>query len=128
MRNAYLGTVTCAVLLLLSSPALAGTVSDAEVGAAQMQMIDRVEKTVEKYATQIKMDWSYVSYCKSEMNLHTSTHVGINDIPFGVDYNKITDSEYLKAVITVREQFETSYLKLCLANAKNQLAEAARSK
>ena len=107
-------------------PVAAEPVDSRAVASAQNQLIARVKAEIEAYARQIKVDPSLISYCRSELALRTSQYPANGQVPFGVNYNQIKDSEYLDLVINVRETHESWYLKLCLANAKIALRTAAQ--
>lgn len=115
-----------ALSVLGCTAALADPVSSADVEKAQIDMIVRVDRDVTKYANELGIDAPYLSYCRSDMHLRTFNHPANGAIPFGVNYNSITDSTKLSQVISVREDYERSFLMLCLANAKNVLAQAAK--
>ena len=112
------------VLIVTSSYVKADPVSQKDVMQAQFQMLNRVSTTVNQYAEKIGMDPAWISYCRSQMRLQTFQHPTDGAIPFGVNYNSITDSETLDNVIYARESFERGYLILCLARTKNELVEA----
>lgn len=101
-------------------------VSKDDVQRAQGEMLMRVLDAVNSYARQINIEHGYVNYCLEELHLRTREHPTDGYIPFGVNYKKITDSENLARVIKSRENYERSFLILCLANAKNTLREAGR--
>ena len=113
-------------VLLASDGVCADPVTSGDVSKAQAQMLSRVANAVDRYAVEIGIDRAYVTYCRSAMYLQSFAHPANGAVPFGVDYNRITDSDNLKLVLTVREEYETSFLILCLANAKNALRDAKR--
>lgn len=111
---------------IFSAPVVAEPVSEETVQRVQGEMMNRVSEAAARYARQISLDQTYVSYCNGELYLKTYQHPANGYIPFGVNYNEIRDSERLSLVLSSREAYEKSYLILCLANAKNALREAAR--
>ena len=77
------------ILLFMScvcSTAIADPVTSGDVSKAQEAMINRVSKEVDQYAKKIGMSQSWVSYCWSELHLHTYQHPPNGEIHFGVDY------------------------------------------
>jgi hypothetical protein len=120
--------LVAAVALTVSHLASADPVTPAQVSAAQGQMLARISSAVEKYANHSRLDPAYVSYCRGELDLKTSTYPGNGLIPFGVNYNEIYDSETLDTVIAAREAYERSFMFLCLASAKNTLRKAEQDK
>ena len=96
-----------------------------DVDKAQIEMSHRVSATVKTYAARIGIEPWYVSYCKNNMKLETSLYPTNGLVPFGVDYKGITDVKTLDLVISNREAFETGYIQLCLAEAKNILKTAS---
>lgn len=79
-----------------------------------------------RYVTEIGIDPAYVAYCYADMHLRSFNHPINGQIPFGVNYNNITDASNLKQIISVREKYEKSFVILCLANAKNALVQAGK--
>ena len=114
--------------MVLSSAVEAEPVTSAQVSAAQVQMLSRIGTAVEKYAKRLHLDPTYISYCHGELALKTSNYPANGLTPFGVNYNQVTDSEYLDTVIRAREGYEQSFMFLCLANAKNTLRAAEQGK
>jgi hypothetical protein len=124
--NARFLLAVLAISIISARPVAAEPVDSQVVANAQRQMIARVEAEIEVYARKIKIDPSLISYCRSELALRTSQYPANGQIPFGVIYGQIKESEYLDIVINMRERHETWYLKLCLANAKIALKTAAQ--
>jgi hypothetical protein len=125
MKPFIFSAFICAVLLNPISAA-ADPVTQAGVNNAQSQMLARIHDAVARHAAEIEIDPMYVSFCQSEMHLRTFSHPTNGYIPFGVNYNSITDSERLEHVLSAREAYETSFMFLCLANAKNALRQAKK--
>jgi hypothetical protein len=110
--------------LLMFAPAKAA-ISEIETGNAQGAMLKRIDSVVAEYVERRGIDESYVDYCRTKLNMETSREPSNGMIPYGADYTKMATSEELRTVISSRENFERSYLILCLANAKNTLAETS---
>jgi hypothetical protein len=117
--------LTLVLPIVVASTASADPVSRDQVMRAQGDLERRVDLAVATYAAHIGM-MQYTQYCLTEMNRVTSGHTIDGSIPFGVNYNEITDSDMLAHVVQVRESYERSFQILCLANAKNSLREAER--
>ena len=113
-------------ILVISNQAFGAPITANDVQKAQSDLLFRVAFTIRDYAKEIDMEGVWVDYCQSEMHLHRYQHPTDGQIPFGINYNSIDDSDRLELVINTREAFEIGFLKLCLARAKNDLAEAAR--
>lgn len=91
---------------------------------AQSAMLMRVQRVIEDYAARIGLGPAYVTYCYSKMDLDTR-HEPDGQIPFGFNYRTSSD-EQVKLALKIREQFEASYLRLCLADAKIKLDSARK--
>lgn len=91
----------------------------------QGEMLTRIEKAIDSYASRLNVPSSVVVYCRVQLQLDTRSAAD-GAIPFGVNYNTIATQEKLKNVIYVREAYETTYLKLCISRAKRDL-DAAES-
>ena|ERR1039458_4405991 len=115
-----------AIVIICSGPVSAAPVTQQEVSRAQGAMLIRVQKAVAAYAQKIGIDASYVSYCQSELDRKTDVLPSNGLIPFGVDYNSITDSDNLKIILDSREAYERSSQILCLARAKASLKAASQ--
>ena len=111
---------------IFCSPGFCEPITSAQVQKAQVEMLNRVDVSVKLFAEKVKIEPWYISYCKSQMNLETVSYPKNGVIPLGVDYSMINDSERLELVIGHREAFETGYMQLCLANAKNALNAALK--
>jgi hypothetical protein len=95
-----------------------------ETGSAQTAMHARIDTVVGTYADELGLETSYISYCRTKMELETSLYPTNGNIPFGIDYRNIPDAETLDYVIRSREAYETNYLRLCLADARATLNSA----
>lgn len=114
-----------AALTLLPSLAYGQTVPDAVADNEQGQMLTREIAEVRGYAAHIGMT-DYVSYCQVKMADEIDLQPRLTgEVPWGVNYHAI-DRQTLTLTLRAREDFERSYLKLCLANAKNSLRDAER--
>jgi hypothetical protein len=114
-----------AALALLASAAHAQNVSDAIAGEEQRKMLMRELGEVRAYAAHIGMS-DYMSYCQTKMADELNLQPRFTgQVPWGVNYHAI-DRQTLTITLQAREDFERSYLKLCLAEAKNALRDAER--
>lgn len=120
VRTAFLA----ALALSFSAPAIA-EVSELETGRAQGEMLKRIDEAVSNYVRQIGIDESYVGYCRTKLGLETNKVPVDGSIPFGINYKAISTSEELNTIITARENFERSFIILCLSSAKQTLNQAA---
>lgn len=112
-------------LVVSASTAVSAQVPQAEVDRAQAAMLNRVMKAVDTYSTRIGIGHDYVTYCYNKMALDESrAPAGL--LPFGADYHNMPDRYQLDTTLSVREQFERSYMTLCLADAKRTLSTAER--
>ena len=110
----------------LAAPlAHAQNVSDAVAGEEQGKMLKRELGEVRAYAAHIGMS-DYMSYCQTKMADELNLQPRFTgQVPWGVNYHAI-DRQNLTITLQAREDFERSYLKLCLAEAKNALRDAER--
>ncbi len=103
---------------------LAISVSSSLADDGQGAMTSRVLKFASAYAEEIELRESFVTYCLTEMNMHTN-HPTDGSIPYGVNYNTAPKST-IDSAVRVREIYEKHYLQLCLADAKTKLTSAKR--
>ena len=103
---------------------VADSVTKSEVSSAQGEMSQRIYDKAREYLKNIKLSDSYLYYCTQELYLKTREHPANGYVPFGVNYNTIKDSKNLDYVISNREDYETAFIVLCLANVKNTLLKA----
>jgi hypothetical protein len=89
---------------------------------AQGAMLMRVQKVTDEYAAALGLAPSVVSYCHTKLRLDTR-HEADGSIPYGFNYRTSAD-EQVQLTLDVREAFETTYLKLCLADVKAKLSSA----
>jgi hypothetical protein len=125
MRALYV-TILMISAALIMVDARADPVSQDEVQRAQGAMLARIELASNTYARKIGLELVYVAYCNEELYLKKFQHPANGQIPFGVNYREIRDSKFLELVVHNREVYETSFMFLCLANAKNVLRSAER--
>lgn len=126
MKTSIPAVLLSSAVLVYLAPALAAPIAQADVDRAQSQMLVHQSEVVNRFAAEIKMDPTFIGYCHNEMYLRTLNHPTNGYIPFGVNYNTIRDSEELRRVLDSREGYETSFMMLCLANAKNALRQARK--
>ena len=93
-------------------------------GRAQVEMFRRIEQATTTYSREIGLSENYIAYCRHELHLKTYAHPRDAYVPFGIDYNTIADQRRLDEIIVARENYETSFIVLCLAKAKKALADA----
>ena len=108
--------------LSLIAPVSALAQSKVDIMTAQGQMHSRVMAVVEKRAKELGVGHDVVTYCRIELNNHTGQIPKDGSIPFGVNYNEISDAGTLKTVIEARESYEKTFLLLCLSRASRELA------
>lgn len=128
LQLSLLGTrmrLELALLIGCIGAPLSAQVPQGDVDRAQAAMLNRVVDAVDAYAAHIGIDRAYVTYCDNRMSLDESrAPAGL--IPFAVDYRNISDKYQLDTILNAREQFERSYLTLCLADAKRTLEAAEK--
>lgn len=107
---------------LLPVAAVAQTKLD--IVTAQVQMSLRVSAVAQQQAQKLGLSEDAVTYCRVKLNYKESTFPQDGQIPFGVNYNKFTDPKELAQVIAAREGYEKTYMRLCLARVKQQIAAA----
>ena len=118
--------VVAAVVESLCLTASSQPLDSAVVDKAQTAMLARIDQAVKAFASQIKVEQSLITYCRGELALRTSLYPANGLVPFGVNYSQIRDMQALDTLIWNRESHETWFLKLCLANARTSMREAAR--
>jgi hypothetical protein len=112
-------------ILGAAANAIAEPVTKAEVQRAQGAMLNRITSAVTAYSTSIGIAAEYVTYCYTKLNLETEGHPQDGSVPYGVNYDTLVEGDELRVIIQVREAYEKSFLKLCLAEAKSTLDRAA---
>jgi hypothetical protein len=123
MPRSWLSIVAAAALLCQTpGPAVAQTVN---TDKAQAEMYKRITAAVDSFAARIEAEGDLVSYCWTELRLHTE-HPPDESVPYGVNYYNIHSQSQLDQIINVREAYERIYLTLCLSRAKQDLAGALK--
>lgn len=108
--------IILAAIAMWISPSAMAQVPALEAAQAQAKMIERVDRSVDKFLKTYKLNGIYGVYCRIQMDLDTNdAPSGL--IPFGVDYSTIPDRKTLDLIIYNRESYETAYMKLCLSKA-----------
>lgn len=92
-----------------------------DVSKAQTDMHARVSVAVDQHASRLGLSRDVVSYCRTELNAHTDTYPKNGAYPFGVNYNELKTQDDLNLVISLRESYEKTYMRLCLSRAKRDL-------
>ena len=123
MRKAL---VAIALIAVFANPRLASAQQAIDTEQAQSQMWSRVIEAAKAYAQSIGIEESWIGYCQEELHLQTYAHPPDGYVPFGVNYDKITDRKRLDEILLVRQTYTTSFITLCLANVKKTLADARR--
>lgn len=114
--------ITLGILILMPSLAMAQPL---DRDKAQSDTMLRVTRSAGAFATQIGLPNLYVNYCLTKLNLSTSNQPKDGSIPYGVSYITATD-ETIRMALSAREQYETGYLRVCLAEAKNAISAASK--
>ncbi len=102
-----------------SDAAFAQKPSKAEKVQVQREMLRRVSRVVNQFSQRIGASEELVSYCDNELRLHTLG--GSNYTAFTRNYKYITDMPTLNHMLLVREKYEVTFLKLCIARAKRDI-------
>jgi hypothetical protein len=89
-------------------------------------MVLRVSRSAGTFAAQIGLPTLYVTYCFTKLNFSTNTQQPKDgSIPYGVSY--ITSpGKTIRMALLAREEYETGYLRVCLAEAKNAISAASK--
>lgn len=91
-------------------------------------MYARIFSAAAAYAKEIGLDPTFSNYCYTDLNMRTNAQPKDGAIPFGFNYNNVPDQKTLDQVISVRENYERSFIILCMANAKKVLNDARNSR
>jgi hypothetical protein len=96
--------------------------------SAHGQSLKRMGAAWNAYADTYKLDRMFITYCQGEMELHTYQYRSNGNYMFSFNYNKhpLLD-ESAQAAISFREQYEMSYILICLAGIKKALDSAKSS-
>jgi hypothetical protein len=92
---------------------------------AQGDMMLRVSRSAGAFAAHIGLPTLYVTYCLTKLNFSTTNQPKDGSIPYGVNYITAPD-ETIRMTLSAREQYETGYLTVCLAEAKNAISAASK--
>lgn len=92
---------------------------------AQSDMLLRLSRSAGAFAAQIGLPKLYVTYCFTKLNLSTKNLPVDGSIPYGVSYITATD-ETIRMTLLAREEYETGYAMVCLAEAKNAISAASK--
>lgn len=103
----------------------AQALSREQVNREQVAMINRISQRIGDYAREISIDPMFIDYCRIDLSLSIKNVPADGSIPYGVNYNTISDKSALETILSAREVYETGFLMICLAEAKAAL-EAAR--
>jgi hypothetical protein len=114
--------LTVGIVILMPSLAMAQPL---DRDKAQGDMLLRVSRSVGAFAAQIGLPKLYVTYCFTKLNLSRKNLPVDGDIPYGVYYNTAND-ETVRLTLSSREEYETGYLMICLAEAKNAISAASK--
>ena len=87
--NVIRNVALCACLTAL--PVTGAPVTKQEFSRAQGKMHTRLIEAVERCAREIEIDREYITYCRSAMDLRVFPYPVNGSIPFGIDYNEISD-------------------------------------
>jgi hypothetical protein len=123
MKNIITTAIACAAFALMATPCLAQPLQPGDADRAQVEMSKREDAVWRAYMATVGLDESYLSYCQTSMELATKQPAD-GQIPFGVNYSTLGTVDKLRLVISVREAFETNFVRLCLADARARLNSA----
>jgi hypothetical protein len=115
-------SVWVAIIVLMPSLAIA---QPFDRDKAQSDMLLRVARSTSAFAAQIGLPKLYSTYCLTKLNLSTKNQPVDGALPYGVNYNTASD-ETVRQTLAVREEYETGYVMVCLAEAKNAISAASK--
>ena len=92
---------------------------------AQSDMLLRMTRSTSAFAAQIGLPKLYATYCLTKLNLSTKDHPKDGFLPYGVNYITASD-ETVRQSLAAREEYETGYMMVCLAEAKNAISAASK--
>jgi hypothetical protein len=110
------------IIILMPSLAMAQPLNRDK---AQTDMLLRVNKSASAFAAQIGLPKLYATYCFTKLNLSKKSLPVDGDIPYGVNYNTASD-ETLRVALSIREEYETGYVMVCLVEAKSAISTASK--
>ena len=117
-RTVMRKTIIIPVLtIVVSTTVFSDPLSIEQIEEAQMQMLYRISLSAEEYGKANHIDPEIISNCKSELYSHTSGQPKKNQAPFGIEKNETITSEKLEKMLSVRESYERTLLKMCLKKA-----------
>ena len=117
-------TIKTAVGIIVLMPSLA-MAQPFNRDKAQSDMLLRVSRSVSAFAAQIGLPKFYNAYCFTKLNLSTKNLPADGSVPYGVNYNTASD-ETVRQTLSAREEYETGYVMVCLAEAKNAISAASK--
>lgn len=109
-------------LLFVILPVTVCAQENLDTSRAQVQMLQRISSVVNQRAQQLGLSQDVVTYCRIELNNKTDQFPRNGSIPFGINYNQISDERELDRVISSRESYEKTFMLLCLSRAKRELS------
>ena len=118
MRKKIIITI---ISIVVSTTAFSGPVTNEQIEEAQMQMLYQISLSAEEYGKANHIDPEIISHCKSELYARTAGQPG-DKAPFSADQKKIESIEQLEKVLSVRESYERTLLKMCLKKATRKTA------
>jgi hypothetical protein len=110
------------IIILMPSVAMAQPLNRDK---AQSDMLLRVSRSTGAFAAQIGLPKLYVTYCFTKLNLSTNNQPKDGSVPYGVNYITASD-ETVRVTLSAREEYETGYVMVCLAEAKNAISAASK--
>jgi hypothetical protein len=117
-------TIKTAVGILILMPSLA-MAQPFNRDKAQTDMLLRVNKSATAFAAHIGLPKLYANYCFTKLNPSRKNIPVDGDLPYGVNYNTASD-ETVRTTLSIREEYETGYAMVCLAEAKNAISAASK--
>jgi hypothetical protein len=91
-----------------------------------VMMKHRVANSYYEYASKIAVSLPYVVYCRVEMDIKLNEFSKLQVFPFGIDINALDDTNFNR-LISDRENFETSYMTLCLSDVRTRISNSVHS-
>jgi hypothetical protein len=117
-------TIKTAVGIIILMPSLA-IAQPFNRDKEQSDVLLRVSRSASAFAAQIGLPKLYATYCFTKLNLSTKNLPVDGGLPYGVNYNTASD-ETVRMTLSIREEYETGYLMVCLAEAKNAISAASK--
>lgn len=113
---------TLFVILVLAFAPMALAQTTLNTSKLQIEMLDRVLAAEQLRAQQLGLNGEVVEYCQVELNRNEDQFPHNGEIPFGINYNEITNPAQFKKILEVRESYEKTFMYLCLARVKKELS------